>query len=286
MISCLNFRSDPRIPVLVSIKGPVLEDNELRLLQKYRPVGVLLFGENCENEIQVKTLINRLKQMGFIIAIDLEGKCVNRFRKFYPIDKDAFSFSNASIDEIYNFHYKIAKYAKTLGVDIILGPVTDVCSDPSAFMFKRCFSGNPRRVAECVTAAIRAYQDAGIFPVIKHLPGHGKAIDSHKELPTINASEEELMECDIAASAIVIQNLSSSHRSLPGAMVSHVIYSELDPHFPASLSKIIIKKIIREHIGIKNNLIFSDDMRMQAISKFLTLRQNIKSQNFLFSARR
>ena len=150
-------------------------------------------------------------------------------------------------------------------------------------MFKRCFSKNPQRVAECATAAIQAYQDAGIFPVIKHLPGHGKAIDSHKELPTINASEKELTECDIAASKMVIQNLNLSNRPLPGAMVSHVIYNALDSNFPASFSKIIISKVIRDRIGIKNNLIFSDDLRMQAVVKFLA-KQNVNPQNFWAAA--
>ena len=267
------------MPVLVGISGTKLENRQIELLQKYRPVGILLFGENCESEEQVKSLTASLKKMGFIIAVDLEGKSINRFKKFYPLDKDACDFKNASLEEIYDYHYNIARYAKNLGIDIILGPVSDVCGDTSLFMFKRCFSDDPRRVAECVGVVVKAYQDAGIYSVIKHLPGHGKAIDSHKFLPTVYASEQELKKCDILASEIVIKNLKAQKKPLPGAMVSHVIYNAFDENFPASLSKIIIKKVIREQIGIGKGLIFSDDLRMQAIDKFMERSKKLESEN-------
>ena len=271
---------DSRIPVFVSIEGPVLEKEESELLQKYRPVGIILFEKNCVNEKQVKALTSRLKNMGFLVAVDFEGKIVNRFRKFYPSPKNAADFRKSKLSDIYNYHYKAAKYAKYLGIDIIFGPVTDICYDPSAFMFKRSFSGNAHRASLCAETVVKAYQDAGIFPVIKHLPGHGKATDTHTELAFVDASREELFNNDIKASANVINLLKSEKRPLPGAMTSHVIYKNWDPNFPATLSKKIIQKIIRNHIGIKDGLVFSDAIDMKALVNFINGKKGTDEQNY------
>lgn len=272
--------TDPRTPVLVSIKGLSLEPREIELLQKYRPVGVILFGENCDNESQVIELTNHLKRLGFFVAIDIEGKQVNRFRKFHPLIKNAVDFCDAPVKTIYDYYYDSALYAKKMGIDIMFGPVTDVCDIPESFIYQRCFSGEARRVSECAFAVIKAYQDAGVFPVIKHLPGHGKAVDSHRTLPIVSASAEELYTCDIAASKEVIRSVKAAERPLPGGMPSHVIYEKIDPNFPGTLSAIVIKKIIREYIGMGDGILFSDAMRMNALVDFLITRDRATKENY------
>ena len=270
LCSCADeIQEDLRIPAMVCVEGPSLEDKEIELLQKYRPVGVLLFGENCDNEAQVIKLTKQLKSLGFLVAVDIEGKGINRFKKFHPLEKDAIDFHNASLKEIYDYYFDVARYAKKLGIDIIFGPVTDVCDKADSFIVQRCFSGNSERVSECASAVVRAYQDAGIFPVIKHLPGHGKAVDSHKQLPEVFAPKSELYNCDIAASKAIITSLKTESRSLPGGMVAHVVYKNIDPKFPGTLSKTIIQKVIRNDIGMKDCIIFSDAMRMNALVDFL-----------------
>ncbi|MCR4555535.1 MAG: hypothetical protein K5766_01850 [Alphaproteobacteria bacterium] len=281
LCSCNDkIQEDLRIPAMVCVEGPFLEDKEIELLQKYRPVGVLLFGENCDNEAQVIKLTKQLKSLGFLVAVDIEGKGVNRFKKFHPLEKDAIDFRNASLKEIYDYYFDVAQYAKKLGIDIIFGPVTDVCDKADSFIVQRCFSGNSGRVSKCASAVVRAYQDAGIFPVIKHLPGHGKAVDSHKQLPTVSASKSELYNCDILASKAVITSLKTEARSLPGGMVAHVVYKNIDPEFPGTLSKTIIQKVIRNDIGMKDCIIFSDAMGMNALVDFVYQNNLAEKKNY------
>ena len=282
--SCLNrtpeVPDDPRTPVIVSVKGLALDKKEVELIKKYKPVGVLLFEKNCASEDQVKKLTNHLKNLGLLVAVDIEGRLVNRFNKFHPLTKNAVDFHNASLKEIYDYHLDIAQHTKKLGVDIIFGPVTDVCDNPKSFIFQRCFSGNPERVSKCATAVVKAYQDAGILPVIKHLPGHGKALDSHIKLPTISTSEKELYDCDIAAPRAIIRSLISENRPLPGGMTAHVIYNDIDPTFLGTLSKIVIQKVIRNDIGMKDSIIFSDAMEMNALVNFLNKKGLATKKNY------
>ena len=282
--SCSNtvqkISDDPRTPVIVSIKGLNLNKKEIELIKKYKPVGVLLFEKNCASEIQVIKLTNHLKSLGLLVAVDIEGRLVNRFNKFHPLKKNAVDFRKASLKEIYDYHFEIAQHAKKLGVDIIFGPVTDVCDNPKSFIFQRCFSGDPERVSKCATTVVKAYQDAGIFPVIKHLPGHGRALDSHIKLSAISTSEKELHDCDIAASKSVIKSLKSENRPLPGGMTAHVIYKNVDPIFLGTLSKIIIQKVIRNDIGMKDSIIFSDAMEMNALAKFLRKKGLATRKNY------
>lgn len=282
--SCSNriqeIPNDPRTPAIVSIEGLALDKKEIELIKKYKPVGVLLFEKNCVNEAQVIKLTNHLKSLGLLVAVDIEGKLVNRFNKFHPLQRNAVDFRRSSLKEIYDYHFDIAQRAKKLGIDIIFGPVTDVCNNPNSFLFQRCFSGDVERVSKCATTVVKAYQDAGIFPVIKHLPGHGKALDSHLKLPTVFTSEKELYDCDIDAPKAVINSLIAENRPLPGGMVAHVIYKGIDPTTIGTLSKTIIQKVIRNDIGIKNSVIFSDAMEMNALVNFLKQKSLATKKNY------
>ena len=271
---------DARTPVIVSVNGKTLDKKEIELIEKYRPVGVLLFERNCDNEAQVIKLTNHLKSLGLLVAVDIEGRLVNRFNKFHPLKKNAVHFHKASLKEIYDQHFEIALHAKKLGVDIIFGPVTDVCNNPKSFIFQRCFSGNAERVSKCAATVVKAYQDAGILPVIKHLPGRGKALDSHLKLPTVFASKKELYNCDIAAPRAVIHSLISENRPLPGGMTAHVIYKNIDPAFLGTLSRTIIQKVIRNDIGMKDGIIFSDAMEMNALVNFLNKKGLATKKNY------
>lgn len=277
---CRDISAAPRIPAFVSIKGYTLAEKERELLQKYRPVGIILFEKNCENEKQLTELTTELKKMGFIIAVDLEGKTVNRFRKFYTLDKNAADFRISDLTAVYDYHHTLAKYAKKLGIDIIFGPVTDISDNSSSFMYKRTFSGNPREVAERALVVVQAYQDAGIFPVIKHLPGHGKATDTHVGMAFVDTSEKSLKNEDMRASKLVIDLLNAEKRPLPGAMVSHVIYKNLDANSPGTFSKKIIQENIRKYIGIEDGLLFSDSLEMNGIVNFLTQDESITEKNY------
>lgn len=261
-----------RAPCIVCLKGTALSPQEKALLQQHRPIGVMLLTANCASEAQVKALTQEIHALGILVAVDIEGKLVNRLRKFYPLDKNPVDFRDTSSDEVYQYFNKIAMYTKSLGIDIIFGPVTDV-SCVGSYMTERAFSDDPTLVAQRAFAVIKSYQDAGILPVVKHLPGHGKAADSHEGLPKVNASREVLLACDIKASQQVIQLVRQHKRILPAVMTAHVHYPALDPTRPATFSPVIQETWIRGRIGVGADVIvFSDSLHMGAVQEFVSQR--------------
>jgi beta-N-acetylhexosaminidase len=276
IVQCLTLNGmqkieeDPRMPMIVCCDGVTLSSGEVELLQKNKPVGVILFGGNCRSEEQIMELTQQIHSLGLLVCVDAEGRTNNKLKKIYPLEKAASDFEHSSAKDIYDYHYKVAKHIKRLGIDIMFGPVTDVCDPTVSFLGSRVFSGDADRVAACAYQVVMAYQDAGVLPVIKHLPGHGKAVeDSHKYLPIVEAFKSELTECDIRASRLLIDNLCKKGRPLPACMTSHVIYRDIDPNFPGTLSSAIINGVIRGEIGIGDGIIFSDAMHMKALEKFL-----------------
>jgi beta-N-acetylhexosaminidase len=122
----------------------------------------------------------------------------------------------------------------------------------------RAYGEEPTQVAALGRAVAEGLMAGGVLPVIKHIPGHGRATkDSHAELPTVNASRDELMVSDFAP----FRDLSD----MPAAMTAHVVFSTIDPHAPASISPRVTSEIIRGAIGF-DGLLMSDDLGMQALS--------------------
>ncbi|MDR1333418.1 MAG: hypothetical protein LBJ69_03380 [Holosporales bacterium] len=252
--------------MIVGISGLTLTDKERAYLRRYRPVGVILFKNNCESEAQVKRLSAQLKECGCLVAIDIEGRTVNRLSRFFPLYKNQRDFEFSDPKDVYAYFSMVARYAKTLGIDIILTPVTDVseASNRAAEIGPRSFSNNPDIVSRLAFEAVTALQDNGITPVIKHLPGHGKAeVDSHKVLPSVTASIKD----DIAANSKLIEKLKATGRRIPPCIVAHVAYQSYGESLPATLSPHMIS-IVRGEAGIGDGVILSDCICMGALQSF------------------
>jgi len=258
------------IPAIFGCEGLSLTDRERAFFGKVKPAGFILFGRNIENREQVAALTADLKKTvgrhKVAILIDQEGGRVQRmtepeWRQYPPM---------AVFGEMAQKDPTLAASALRLNCRLIAGdlhhvgitvnclPLLDVeQTDADLVIGDRAFSNDPRLVAALGRIAIEGLQEGGVQPVIKHIPGHGRAtVDSHKALPTVYTSLDELDETDF----VPFQALKDA----PFGMTAHIIYNDIDPLKPATLSRIVIGRIIRMRLGF-SGLLMTDDLSMKAL---------------------
>lgn len=244
---------------IIGIEGPVLSDREIQMLEQFKPYGIILFKRNCATREQLIFLNKQIKSISneSKIFIDQEGGRVARLKKpelnEFP---SAASFRDSS--EVFYNYKRMGEYLYDLGIDANCAPVADLFY-PFAdnIIGDRSFGSSADEVIEFASAAAEGLMESGIIPIIKHIPGHGRAlVDSHMELPVVTTDLAELEETDFR----VFKELNH----LPLAMTAHIIFTNLDPEFPVSISKKSIN-YIREKIGFKGG-IMSDDIGMKALS--------------------
>jgi len=258
-----------RKAVIFGIKGYRLLRNEKKLFKKFTPWGIILFSRNIKNIYQLKTLIDEIKNLfrdkKYPILIDQEGGKVSRLNKIINLSH----FSQYFFGQLYNkdkkLFYKFYKIYinnvcnifKRVGININTVPVLDVLRQKTHNVIgSRSFSSNPRKVSKLGIICINFYKNKGIGSVIKHIPGHGMArCDSHFKTPVIKTNMKNLINKDFKP----FKTCKSFF-----AMTAHAIYTAYDPNNTATHSKIIIKKVIRNHMKFKGILI-SDDISMKAL---------------------
>lgn len=245
--------------VILGIESIFLSPSEKELFSQFPPYGVILFKRNCDNPSQLKDLISSIKEVipECKILIDQEGGRVARlrepnFKEFPPAN----SFNTKEL--AYDNYFIMGKYLKNLGIDVNCAPVADLYySYADKIIGDRSFGEDVDHVVDLVKASAQGLMDSGVIPIIKHIPGHGRAlVDSHKELPIVKTDLETLEKSDF----LVFKKLSE----LPVAMTAHVIYEALDINDPVSISKPSVD-YIRKNIGF-SGLLISDDINMKALS--------------------
>ena len=256
--------------------GPNVTDAEREFFRRTRPAGYILFARNVENPAQVIALSNDLRAIcpdyEPLILIDQEGGRVQRLKP--PFWRQA-----PAMAEFGTLHARnpglaakvlrlnmnlIGDELRGLGIDVDCAPVMDVPA-PGAHdvIGDRAFAGEPSVVAALASAACEGLIDAGVVPVIKHIPGHGRAgADSHKELPVVSADLPTLRASDFAPFRALC---GSSLQDSCFAMTAHVVYRAIDSSQPATMSRIVIADIIRGEIGYRG-LLMSDDLGMNALN--------------------
>lgn len=254
-------------PVIFPIQGHDLTLEEKKFLEKYIPWGIILFKRNVSSIDQVKLLTSEIRNIvpGINILIDEEGGSVSRIAKIYKPYSTARElgkiYESGDIElakkTTYNVYHDLAMFLSELGVNINTAPVLDIASqDTHSFLQDRVFSQDPKIVSELGKIVLDAMKDAKILGVIKHIPGHGRATsDSHKELPIVNSSFEELSN-----DFYPFKSLSNNAQL---AMTSHIVYKSIDDIYPATLSYKVVK-FIRENLGFKN-LLMTDAIEMKAL---------------------
>src|SRR5712675_3298651 len=262
---------------ITGVSGPKLTAAERKLMAAERPWGFILFKRNIETPDQVAHLVRELRQTvesaGAPVLIDQEGGRVQRlgpphwpvyppgalFGRLYDIDS-ALGLTAARLSA-----RLIADDLLKVGVTVDCLPLADVpVAGADAVIGDRAYGTEPGKVAAIARAVTDGLEQGGILPVLKHIPGHGRATaDTHFRLPEVDTSKTELERTDFAAFRPLAE--------LPMAMTAHVVFSALDPAQPATTSATIIGQVIRGVIGFQG-LLMSDDVSMNALAGSLAER--------------
>jgi len=262
---------------ILGCAGPTLSAEEIAFFRDVKPWGFILFGRNVETPDQVRRLTDALRDTAgredAPILIDQEGGRVQRLRpphwRSYPPGRAYGRLAGNDPllkREIARLGARlIAHDLAALGVNVDCVPVLDV-PDPAGheIIGDRAYGQTPDEVAALGRAAAEGLIAGGVLPVIKHIPGHGRArADSHMELPVVEASWDELDARDFPP----FRALSD----MPMAMTAHVIFAAIDRAHPATTSRRAHRKAIRGAIGF-DGLLMTDDLSMKALSGDFTDR--------------
>ena len=257
-------------PVIASCAGLALDDEEMALFAAERPAGLVLFQRNCDTPDQLRALTDAFRRavddaQAFVL-IDQEGGRVARLRPphwramppaavFGRMARHDFVHAAAALQLASAI---VAHELLEVGITVNCAPVLDVPAPGAADVIgDRAFADDPDLVARLGRVAVDAMLGAGLLPVIKHMPGHGRApLDSHHATPRIDADIESLYAVDF----VPFEALADA----PMAMTAHVIYEALDQDHPATVSKTVIEEAIRGHIGFEG-LLLTDDIGMGAL---------------------
>ena len=252
--------------VIFGCQGCVLDDAERRFFRDADPLGFILFARNCQDADQVRSLAADLRaclgRADAPVLIDQEGGRVVRLGPPHwrrpPAPGRLAQLAGAEADEAVGLNARlIAADLHDLGITVNCLPVLDVLTS-GAYIAERSFGGEPDRVASLGRAACHGLLTGGVLPVIKHMPGMGRAgADSHFDLPMVEASLEELEGQDFAPFRAL--------NHMPWGMTAHVVYRAVDGDAPATTSGAVIGGVIRGSIGF-DGLLLSDDLSMEALS--------------------
>jgi beta-N-acetylhexosaminidase len=255
---------------ITGLADAVLTDAERSFLRAARPAGIILFARNCHSAEQIKRLVADAKTAigsdEVLVLIDQEGGRVRRlrppqWRDLPPASAYATLFvqdSAGAIDAARRVAQLTASDLRQLDINCNCAPVLDV-PVPGAhdIIGDRAYGTHPDQISALGRAVAEGYMAGGVVPVIKHIPGHGRATsDSHLELPVVTAARSHLDQADFAPFRAL--------RDMPAAMTAHVVFSAIDGSAPASTSAIITEDVIRGSIGF-DGLLISDDLGMKAL---------------------
>jgi beta-N-acetylhexosaminidase len=253
---------DPGALVMASIQGKVLDTAQAAFLRRNRIRAVVLFRSNLGSEAEVRALTAALRRaMGpkALIAIDQEGGAVIR-ATFLPHPPAAMALGAAGSGVLAEeVGAAVARGLKSFGFNWNFAPVVDVNSNPAnPVIAVRSFSSNPSEVVRLAGAWMRGALREGVACCIKHFPGHGDTrIDSHLELPVVDKSRRQLR-------ALELKPFRELQVKAPAIMTAHIVYRQIDPEYPATLSRKWLRSLLRETWGYKG-VIITDSLVMKAI---------------------
>lgn len=261
---------DNSAPVIFGCAGTTLQEEEKRFFAQHKPYGFILFARNIESPTQIKSLVEQMRAVvgwSCPILIDQEGGRVARLKSphwplFPSMEKliaPAGSDCKKACDAVYQNAMQLGKMLIELGINVNCAPVCDLrIKGAHDIIGDRSFGDDPEFVAACARATCEGLLAAGVTPIIKHIPGHGRAlVDSHEDLPFVEAPLELLEKTDFKVFKLLNDQPDA------WAMTAHIVYQALDPNLPATLSQSVIH-YIREQIGFTGILI-SDDLSMKAL---------------------
>jgi beta-N-acetylhexosaminidase len=262
--------------LLLGVKGPKLTSEEVVMFRKLQPAGFILFSRSIESSAQVRRLTDDLRGLCVdepILAIDQEGGRVERTKAFAPSLPSAVAFAmKPDAEQIAWAGALTADLLRLLGFNLNFAPVLDLDYFPELQngLNQRCWGRDPQDVINRAGVWNRWMRKRGILSCGKHFPACARAkSDPHHDLPTSDATINEMMKEDVIPYTALMPELDA-------VMLAHVCFPNVDPDFPASLSKRIINQWLRGQLGFDKHLILTDDLDMAAIGKRYGRGEDVK----------
>ena len=250
---------------MIGLPGPELDDATRAVLAEYPPGGIILFKRNVRSPAQLRRLTTAIHETGAglrpLVALDHEGGRVDRLPRPFTHFPPAAVVGAAGVRAVEAVGRAMGRELAAVGIDLDFAPVLDVWSNPrNRVIGDRAFATEPGPVARLGLALARGLLAEGVLPCGKHFPGHGATTgDSHFVLPRVRRTRRELARIDLVPFA------RAAAANLPALMTAHVVYPALDPHHPATQSRIICRDLLRRRLGFRGTL-FSDDLEMNAVA--------------------
>jgi beta-N-acetylhexosaminidase len=266
-----------RTRAIYGCAGTVLGSDERQFFAEAQPFGFILFARNIVDRDQIRALVNSLRSTvgdeKAPVLIDQEGGRVVRLKPPGWKERPAAACfgavysaqHEAALEAAYLNARLIAHDLAEVGINVDCLPVLDVpVEGADAVIGDRALATNPAAIIDLGRALIEGLLEGGVLPVMKHIPGHGRATaDSHHALPRVATSAEELSATDF----VTFRSLDMC----PMAMTAHVVYEAIDPQRPATTSPKVIRDVIRGEMGF-DGLLISDDLSMNALDGPLSVR--------------
>lgn len=256
------------LAAIFSLEGLEPRAEELACFEHAKPAGFILFKRNIDNPTQLKTLTQSLKRStgwDCPILIDQEGGRVQRMgAPHWPPYPAALAYEG-NTQALKQAMQHMAEDLTASGVTVNCAPTLDILTEATDNSIgDRAFGHDVETVTSCGRAVIDGFLSRGVTPVIKHMPGQGRAeVDSHISLPVVETTHKTLSLNDF----LPFKTLAHAYGSRIWGMVAHILYTDIDAELPSTLSPKIIKNIIRDEIGLSGFLL-SDDISMGALTPY------------------
>ncbi len=255
---------------IIGISGTELRDDEARFIVDNNIGGVILFDRNVESPAQLHKLCSNIhalkndqpEKLPPFISIDMEGGRVARLKEpftTWPPLKKLGDLDSTSL--AFDFAHAMGTELSAVGINLNYAPCTDTLTNTkNQVIGDRAISADPEQVSKIASALVRGYIKANVIPCAKHYPSHGNTLlDSHEELPV-----EDEVDLETLKKRELVPFKKVFRARLDMVMTAHILYSKVDPEFPATLSSIFLKDILRDEFKYRG-LVISDDLDMKAL---------------------
>jgi len=258
---------------IIGLNGPELTPDEKYWLEHFGAAGIVFFSRNIENPQQLARLMHEIKDLCLcspnaeppLFCIDMEGGRISELKhpNFRSWPSPSQYLKQNPTTSLYEFGLDMGTYLRELGFHVNFSPCLDTLTNLDNHLIKdRSLGETSQQVVFLGKDLIRGFMDAKILTTAKHFPGHGHTLaDSHFELPVDNRPFSELETDSLPPFKM------ASQMGVPFFMTAHVVYTQVDPDWPATLSEVWLKKILRDSLGV-TQFCLADDLDMKALSSF------------------
>lgn len=250
--------------LFLDLSSTSLTADERELLQSRRFAGLCIFARNVRDRFQLADYLSEVRQLagpGFLVAVDQEGGAVLRLLDV-PTPPAAMALGAADDLELTTAVARAAaRGLRASGINIDFAPVADINVNPrNPVIAERAFGADPELVSRHSVAFLSGLQLEGVAATVKHFPGHGDtALDSHLALPVLQRSAAELTSLELKPFAAAVS------AGVAAVMTAHIVFPQLDASLPATLSPVVISRLLRGQLGF-DGVVFSDALDMKAIA--------------------